>query len=80
MHLIDLDREAVKAVIEAMAAIKKNPPMWERRSCTTQRTPTRPAVSLACVEECRFPRASRGDRLKSPEPLSKSARASGLLN
>src|SRR5882724_9556846 len=27
MHLIDLDREAVKAVIEAMAAIKKNPPM-----------------------------------------------------
>ncbi|HEY4882058.1 MAG TPA: hypothetical protein VII08_00345 [Myxococcales bacterium] len=64
MHLIDLDREAVKAVIEAMAAIKKNPPMWERRSCTTQRTPTRPAVSLACVEECRFPRASRGDRLE----------------
>ncbi len=27
MHLIDLDRGAVEAVIEAMAAIKKDPPM-----------------------------------------------------
>src|SRR5690348_8325539 len=27
MHLIDLDREAVEAVVEAMAANKKNPPM-----------------------------------------------------
>jgi hypothetical protein len=27
MHLIDLDRAAVEAVIEAMSAIKKNPPM-----------------------------------------------------
>src|SRR5689334_5738946 len=26
-HLVDLDREAVEAVIEAMAANKKNPPM-----------------------------------------------------
>jgi hypothetical protein len=36
-----------------------------RRWVTLGASPTRPAECLACVEECRFPRASRGDRLES---------------